>query len=147
MFELKRRRSIELAGVQVRVALPERTAQRIGSSVLYRYALRPAAKQTFHALRWVAGGRRRTPAPAISYIPATPPSPEDVSRESLALIQQVAPFDWNQSIHVGHGVITPGRINHYKHLAEYGLPESLEGMRCLDAAPGEGFWALEMVRR
>jgi len=147
MFELKRRRSIELAGVEVRVALPERTAQRIGSSVLYRYALRPAARQTFHALRWVAGGRRRAPAAAISYIPSTPPSPEDVSRESLALIQQVAPFDWNQSIHVGHGVITPGRINHYKHLAEYGLPESLEGMRCLDAAPGEGFWALEMVRR
>jgi 2-polyprenyl-3-methyl-5-hydroxy-6-metoxy-1,4-benzoquinol methylase len=147
MVELKRRRSIELAGLQVRVALPERTAQRISSSGLYRYAFRPAAKQAYHALRWIAGSRRRAPAGAISYIPATAPSPEDVSRESLELIQEVAPLDWNQSIHVGHGVITPGRINHYRHIAEYGLPESLEGMRCLDAAPGEGFWAFEMVRR
>jgi tRNA (mo5U34)-methyltransferase len=147
MNQLKRRRSIELAGVQLRVALPERSAQRIGSSVLYRYAIRPAAKQAYHALRWVAGSRHRAPVAPMSYIPATPPTPEDVSRESLALIQQVASLDWHQSIHVGRGVITPGRVNHYKHLAEYGLPESLEGMRCLDAAPGDGFWSFEMVRR
>ena len=147
MQDLKRQRAIELAGLQLRVAVPEKTAERISSSALYRYGFRPAARQTFHALRWVAGARPHHSAATISYIPATPPVPEDVSRESIALIQEVAPLDWDESIHVGHGVITPGRVNHYKHLHAYGLPDSLDGMRCLDAAPHDGFWTFEMVRR
>src|SRR5690349_23583875 len=127
MQDLKRQRAIELAGLQLRVAVPEKTAERISSSALYRYGFRPAARQTFHALRWVAGARPHHGAATISYIPATPPVPEDVSRESIALIQAVAPLDWDESIHVGHGVITPGRVNHYKNLQAYRLPDSLEG--------------------
>jgi tRNA (mo5U34)-methyltransferase len=147
MHDLKRQRAIEVAGLQLRVAVPEKTAARISSSALYRYGLRPAARQAYHAMRWVAGARPRHSAAAVSYIPAAPPTPEDVSREVVALIQEVAPFDWDHSIHVGHGVITPGRFNHYRLLQAYRLPDSLQGMRCLDAAPRDGFWTFEMVRR
>ena len=147
MKKLHRERAIEIAGFQVRVRVPERTAARIAASRSYRYALRPAAKRAYHMLRWVTGRRPRAGRAQVAYITATPPTPADLNREAIAVIQRVAPLDWHQSIHVGHGVITPGRVNHYKHLWSYRLPESLAGMRCLDVAPRDGFWTFEMARR
>lgn len=148
MQELKRQRKIQVGSFEVELAVPERTAARISASPVYRRALRPTAKSTIQALRWASGARRQNVTmDKAGVIPAIPPTPDQVDQDAVALIQEVAPLDWYQSIHVGHGVVTPGLVNHYANLAEYRLPESLAGMRCLDAAPRDGFWAFEMERR
>ncbi len=145
--ELKRQRKVQVGSFEVEVAVPERTAARISASPVYRRVLRPSAQSMLRALRWASGTRRSTGAPEKSgMISAVAPTPDQVDPNAVALIQEVAPLDWYQSIHMGHGVITPGLVNHYANLDAYRLPESLAGMRCLDAAPRDGFWAFEMER-
>jgi tRNA (mo5U34)-methyltransferase len=56
-------------------------------------------------------------------------------------------IEWYHTIDLRNGEITPGFLDHRHQLDLYGLPESLEGMRCLDAATCDGFWAFEMERR
>ncbi len=148
MQELRRQRKVQVGSFEVEVQVPERTAAKISASPVYRRALRPTAQSTIRALRWASGSVRANGAgDKAGVIPAIAPTPDQVDQEAVALIQEVAPLDWYQSIHVGHGVVTPGLVNHYANLAAYRLPESLEGMRCLDAAPRDGFWAFEMERR
>ena len=43
--------------------------------------------------------------------------------------------------------MTPGFVDHRPQLAHYGLPDSMDGLRCLDVATWDGYWALEMERR
>src|SRR5262249_23925457 len=75
-------------------------------------------------------------------IPASSPD-----SETEALRQRVAAIDWYHTIDLGHGVVTKGKVDHRPQLPLYLLPESLEGMRCLDVAPMDGFWAYDMERR
>ena len=60
---------------------------------------------------------------------------------------EMTDIDWYHTIDLGNGVVTPGFLDHRGQLDQYGLPESLAGMRCLDAATCDGFWAFEMERR
>src|SRR5205814_679334 len=54
---------------------------------------------------------------------------------------------WYHTIDLGHGIETPGRFNHRPLLPQYMLPDSLAGLRVLDVATNNGFWAFEMERR
>ncbi len=56
-------------------------------------------------------------------------------------------IDWYHTIDLGHGVVTEGLVDHRPQLPYYHLPESLGGMRCLDVASMDGFWAFELERR
>jgi tRNA (mo5U34)-methyltransferase len=60
---------------------------------------------------------------------------------------QLDDIDWYHTLDLGEGIITPGFVDHRVQLPLYGLPESLEGKRCLDVATFDGFWAFEMERR
>jgi tRNA (mo5U34)-methyltransferase len=55
-------------------------------------------------------------------------------------------IDWYQTIDLGD-VVTPGFVDHRDQVPMYGIPDSLEGKRCLDVATNDGFWAFEMERR
>jgi tRNA (mo5U34)-methyltransferase len=79
---------------------------------------------------------------AAAAVPALQRDPE-----SAALEARVAGIDWYHTIDLGHGVVTRGKVDHRPQLALYQLPESLAGMRCLDVATMDGFWAYEMERR
>jgi tRNA (mo5U34)-methyltransferase len=65
----------------------------------------------------------------------------------VALADRAASIPWYHTIDLGHGVVTPGFVDHREQVPFYRWPESLTGMRCLDVATFDGFWAFEMERR
>jgi tRNA (mo5U34)-methyltransferase len=60
---------------------------------------------------------------------------------------QVERYPWYHSIDLGNGVVTEGMFDHRPVLDRYPLPDDLTGLRCLDVATMDGFWAFEMERR
>lgn len=80
-------------------------------------------------------------------LPARRPQPSDLKPEVRELIDRVAAIEWYHSIDLGHGVVTPGLVDHRGDLDRYHLPASLAGLRCLDVASWDGFFAFEMERR
>jgi tRNA (mo5U34)-methyltransferase len=60
---------------------------------------------------------------------------------------QVAGRQWYHTLELAPGVVTPGWFDTRPIVPKLPLPESLEGMRCLDVGTFDGFWAFEMERR
>jgi tRNA (mo5U34)-methyltransferase len=60
---------------------------------------------------------------------------------------EVDRYDWYHTLELGEGVETPGMFDHRPVLDKYPIPDDLSGMRCLDVATMDGFWAFEMERR
>lgn len=125
---MRSRRILNFGGVEVVVYLDHALAQRLGP---IRRGL----------TRLLGGG----PKPATT-APA-PPAPSDTP-ESRALLEKVATVKgWYQSIDLGHGVETQGFFDHRPLIQHYHLPESMAGMRVLDVATYNGFWAFEFEKR
>ncbi|MCP5157667.1 MAG: methyltransferase domain-containing protein [Ectothiorhodospiraceae bacterium] len=87
---------------------------------------------------------RRPPAAAEGVV-APPTSTGDAEADALA--RRVAEVQWYHTIDLGHGVVTPGAFDHRPHLHQYELPERVDGLRVLDVATFDGFWAFEFERR
>ncbi len=64
-----------------------------------------------------------------------------------ALRRSVAQLQWYHTLELAPGVVTPGWLDHRPILERIPLPRRLDGMRCLDVATFNGFWAFEMERR
>lgn len=64
-----------------------------------------------------------------------------------ALKQEVERYPWYHTIDLGNGVVTNGMFDHRPVLDRYPIPADLSGMRCLDVATMDGYWAFEMERR
>jgi tRNA (mo5U34)-methyltransferase len=149
MSAIKRERRFSFGSVDVAIAMPERMARRIRSSRLYRDIVAPAAS-------WL-DRRGSRPASAVgspgggpAYVPtiaSEPPRPGAVDRAAREIADRIAPFEWYHTIDLPHGVSTPGFVDHRSQLPSYGLPDTLEGLRCLDVATYDGYWAFEMERR
>ena len=60
---------------------------------------------------------------------------------------EVERYPWYHTLELGDGVVTDGMFDHRPVLQHYPLPEDLTGLRCLDVATMDGFWAFEMERR
>ena len=60
---------------------------------------------------------------------------------------EAARHPWYHTLELGDGVVTEGMFDHRPVLDRYPLPDDLSGMRCLDVATMDGFWAFEMERR
>ncbi|MDP1821498.1 MAG: methyltransferase domain-containing protein [Acidimicrobiales bacterium] len=63
------------------------------------------------------------------------------------LRRRVEEHDWYHTIDLPGGVVTPGLFDHRKVVGRLPIPESLAGLRCLDAASADGFFAFELARR
>ena len=63
------------------------------------------------------------------------------------LATEVAAIPWYHTMELRPGVVTPGWLDTRPVAATVPLPRSLAGMRCLDVATFNGFWAFEMERR
>src|SRR3954453_9727799 len=63
------------------------------------------------------------------------------------LAREVERYPWYHTLELGDGVVTDGMFDHRPVLQHYPLPEDLTGLRCLDVATMDGFWAFEMERR
>ena len=59
----------------------------------------------------------------------------------------MAAIPWYHTMELRPGVVTPGWLDTRPVAATVPLPRSLAGMRCLDVATFNGFWAFEMERR
>lgn len=83
-----------------------------------------------------AGGRLTgTVAPM-----GTGPPPDNALRSAVER-------EWYHTIELAPGVVTPGWMDTRALARELPIPSRLDGMRCLDVATFDGFWAFEMERR
>jgi tRNA (mo5U34)-methyltransferase len=147
---LQRQRTVSMGPVDVTVAMPPELADKIRDSRIYRRVVRPAMHRLAHLGRIGRGGEEVASAEAADLlppVPVTPPEPSDLDLEGRAIIERIAEQEWYHSIDLGHGVITPGFVDHRDQLPYYALPASMEGMRVLDVATFDGFWAFEFERR
>ena len=115
--EENRTARIRLGGVELSVALDKELYERLKASLPYRLL------------------RRLPKVPVVRN--GEPPL------DGLRLEQ----IEWYQTIDLGNGTVTPGFVDHREQVGLYGLPDSLEGKRCLDVATFDGFWAFEMETR
>jgi tRNA (mo5U34)-methyltransferase len=148
---LKREKKFRVAGMEFGVSMGPEQAERIRKSIPYRYMLQPALRRLGGSLANGNGHKkngadgayragfpvqeRSTPITA----PATP--------EARAIIEKIADYEWYHTIQLPHGVATPGYVDHRAQLPYYHLPEDMTGMRVLDVATFDGFWAFEFERR
>ena len=54
---------------------------------------------------------------------------------------------WYHAVELPDGTVTPGWFDLRDQLHHYGLPDRLDGRRCLDVGTWDGFWAFEMEKR
>lgn len=55
--------------------------------------------------------------------------------------------EWYHTIELAPGAVTPGWVDARGLAPRMPMPARLDGMRCLDVATFDGFWAFEMERR
>lgn len=63
------------------------------------------------------------------------------------LRRHVDDLAWYHTFDLPDDIVTPGLFDHRKVVHRLPIPSSLVGMRCLDAASADGFFAFEMSRR
>jgi tRNA (mo5U34)-methyltransferase len=143
-------RPFQIGSVEIVVSMPDKAAERITKSAAYRKLLRPTGRWLYRGLsgRHSAARAPRADAdrPSLSF-PRELPRPQALGAEGQAILEKIKDVEWYHSIDLGHGVTTPGFVDHRDQVANYHLPASLAGKRCLDVATFDGFWAFEMERR
>jgi tRNA (mo5U34)-methyltransferase len=133
---LMREKRIQFAGMQFSVYLGARRYERLRRSLPVRYFIRP----TLQLLERIGGRKNGTETASIDghHAGMAASSPSD---------ERVAATKWYQSIELPDGFVTPGYVDHRHQVQLYGLPQDMRGMRALDVATYDGFWAFEMERR
>lgn len=85
--------------------------------------------------------------PAAQEQGAVPIAVPPVHGAAEGLQAQVNAMTWYHTLDLGDGVVTPGFYDHRPILQHYRLPDRLDGLRVLDIATFDGFWAFEFERR
>ena len=142
---LRSERRISVGPVDLTVEMPPELADKVRANPVYRRMVRPAIDKVRH--RGANGNGHVEAGDLLPPVPVAPPVPSDLDSEGRAIIEKIAGQEWYHSIDLGHGVITPGFVDHRDQLPYYALPASMEGMRVLDVATFDGFWAFEFERR
>ena len=78
----------------------------------------------------------------LAQMPYAEPNPATAD-----LQKRVDAIEWYHTIDLGNGVVTPGWFDLRGELDKYPLPARMDGMRVLDVATFDGFWAFEFARR
>jgi tRNA (mo5U34)-methyltransferase len=93
---------------------------------------------------------RRTGALIVRRPPAVRAEPRD-PEAAIDFVREAIDHDreglWYHTIELPGGETTRGVFDHRELLDSYGLPDDLRGVRALDVASYDGFWALELERR
>lgn len=63
------------------------------------------------------------------------------------LIAEIPNVSWYHAIDLGGGLVTPGTFDIRPHLAGYGFPADMTGLKVLDVGPASGFFSFEFERR
>jgi tRNA (mo5U34)-methyltransferase len=134
---LVREKRLNLGHLQVAVGIDADGVEQIRRSLPYRGALRPALRY-LRRLTTSANGHHASGSVA-------PVQPD--SAEAATIRRQIEQLDWYHTLDLPHGVSTPGFVDHRSQVPFYGFPDSMHGLRALDVATWDGFWAFEMERR
>jgi tRNA (mo5U34)-methyltransferase len=67
--------------------------------------------------------------------------------EATSLQEVVDASSWYHTLELPGNIVTAGAHDHRQLVDRMGLPDSLEGVRALDVATFDGFWAFELERR
>lgn len=135
-MSLMREKRIRIAGFQFSVFMDAARFERLRQSIPGRYVIRPALRLLRRVGRSANG---RHPASIDeTQISSSVKEPSD---------ERVAGIEWYQSIELPDGYVTPGYVDHRDQVKLYGLPDDMSGMRALDVATYDGFWAFELERR
>ena len=140
---LMREKRVELNGMQVSIYMDVNRLERIQKSLPYRFLVRPV-------LSWLDKGGQGRNGHQEGDGQVITPSPEQTkpdSPEAQVVYDRIAGVEWYHTLDLPHGVSTPGYVDHRKQVDLYGLPKDMYGMRALDVATYDGFWAFEMERR
>ncbi len=129
-----RRRRLRIAGFEIALGVEERQARRIRRLAAPVLRLFGRAAQSSAPLD--LPGTRATLDPSAY-----------VSPPARAIAERVQGVDWYHVIELPHGVVTPGYVDHRAIRDRYCLPADMHGMRVLEVATFDGFWAFEMERR
>ncbi|MCW2967333.1 MAG: hypothetical protein JWM71_1105 [Solirubrobacteraceae bacterium] len=70
---------------------------------------------------------------------ATGPAPE--------LLQRARERGWYHTLELAPGLVTDGWFDLRGQVADYGIPERLDGLRVLEVGTWDGFWAFELEAR
>ena len=65
----------------------------------------------------------------------------------MTALERARERTWYHTIELTPEFTTPGWFDLRPHVAAYGLPDDMTGMRALDVGTWDGFWAFEMERR
>lgn len=134
---------LRLGAFEMGLNVDARRADALKKSMPYRYFIRPALNR----LSGRTNGNGTEHYTAGKTLPAPKHIPAPDTPEAKALVEKIADYDWYHTIDLGHGVSTPGYVDHREQLKYYKLPEDMTGMRVLDVATFDGFWAFEFERR
>jgi tRNA (mo5U34)-methyltransferase len=142
---------LKLGGMHIGVGVDDRLSSRIRTSRTYQL-LRPAINR----MRGRTNGRAGW---SVDREPKTLPIQEVIqeqprldlkafdSEEARDLASRVNEISWYHVIDLPHSVTTPGRVDHRADVGHYGLPADMSGVRVLEVATFDGFWAFEFERR
>lgn len=146
---LKRQKRLHIGALDLGITLDARQADRVRKSTPYRYLIRPALDRFGASSRHGNGDGRGGSdyrAGLVAQKLWAPPS-QPATPEARAIIEKISGYEWYHTIQLPHGVATPGYVDHRAQLPYYHLPEDMTGMRVLDVATFDGFWAFEFERR
>lgn len=139
---IMRERRIKFGSIELGIAVEASRAERIRKSLPYRKLIRPALDR-MQASEVRGNGREVRQAQAqVAQI-----SEAEASPEAREILKRIAEVEWYHTIEMPHGVVTPGFVDHREQLPFYDLPADMSGMRALDVATYDGYWAFEMERR
>lgn len=63
------------------------------------------------------------------------------------LLKRARQLNWYHTLRLDEDLVTPGIFDLDSYVPYYLLPESLDGMDCLDVGAGSGYWSFAMERR
>ena len=142
-MSITKEKRVQLGKLHLSVGMNLEDAERIRKSLLYRRFVRPVLSLS---TRQSKNGRKR--GSNNGHVPArAAEAPVVMSPEVQEMLYRVNAIEWYHVIDLPYGVVTPGFVDHRHQLDKYGLPEDMTGMRALDVATYDGFWAREMERR
>lgn len=134
---LVREKRLSFGHVQLALGIDAEGVEQVRRSAAFRGAVGPALKY-LRRVTASANGRYSTGAPSAAH---------SDSPEGARIRERVAEIDWYHTLDLPHGVSTSGFVDHRSQVPFYGLPKDMHGLRALDVATWDGFWAFEMERR
>jgi len=133
----------KIGGREIKLELTDKTR----SSAFWQLLVKPAAYSAAALKAAFAGAAGVLTGASSPIYKQTTLAPESLTPEQQEIWDRVKAEEWYHTIDLGNGLTTPGQFNHAPLLKHYRLPERLDGLRALDVATMDGFFAFEMEKR